>query len=146
MSTLGAATAWKQPGDTLRLKDRLRFVKSLATEAERFGHFRDRPALHLMAPEHLVLDLNPVVGIAKLLTAEGFVPNRVGIRMQSTLLAQEGNLGLPILMWFRSRHGCNLNYIHLKADVKSFYSFITLNIRSFKAYSGPSTGAYLEVW
>lgn len=121
VSAFGAARPRLQTRQALILERALGGVESLATDAECSGHLRDRPTVDTVAPQHLVLDLQPVAAVEELAArAERFVAHGLGMGMEGPRGAQGGDFRVLGLRFRASGHECQYYYIHDTRRLKRY--------------------------
>jgi hypothetical protein len=96
----------QQTGDSLGLKRRVGFIKSLSADAERAGDIGDGSSLHAAPTKHLITDLDQVARIEKLVSSKVFVLDGFRVRMEGSLVAKSGCFGVSRLRRLMSRHIC----------------------------------------
>ncbi len=79
---LGSARPRKQPGEPAGGKGGLGGIEGLTAHAKHRGHLGDRPSVHPMPAQHLVLHLHPIAPIEELMARERLVLHRRGARVQ----------------------------------------------------------------
>jgi len=93
-ASLRAALVREQAEHTVLLKCRLRLVEGGARESESVRSFADGLLIHVNLAEHLVLDLQQVVGIEEIAVLKQRVSNRFGLRIERAMPAE----GLALLL------------------------------------------------
>jgi hypothetical protein len=84
----------------------------LPANTKRIGHLRDRPPVNTVTPEHLIAHLYQVTRVEKLMASEEFVLNRLGVRMEGSLVAKSASFGIIGLSRVRPSHICHYYYVH----------------------------------
>ena len=97
-----ATFARSQSRQAIPTKCGLDQVKRRARKAERLRHTRYRMAIVSDAPQHLVLDLQPVAGVEECVGSEHLLADILGARVETTQLAQGLLFGIVAV---RFRHG-----------------------------------------
>src|SRR6516225_6985640 len=84
----------KQAEDSVLLERRLRLVERWARESERARRFADGFSIHVNLAQHLVLDLQQVVGIEEIAVLEQGMTDGLGLWVESAVPAE----GLTLLL------------------------------------------------
>lgn len=94
MPSLRATFVREQAEHTVLLKCRLRLIKGGARESEIVRSFADGLLIDVNLAEHLVLDLQQVVGIEEIAVLKQRMSDRFGLRIERAMPAE----GLALLL------------------------------------------------
>ena len=86
--SLRAAFVREQAKHPVLLKCRLRLVEGGAGESESVRGFADGLLIHVNLAEHLVLDLQKVVGVEEIAVLKQRVSDRFGLRIERAMSAE----------------------------------------------------------
>ena len=96
VSSLRTTLVRKQAEDSVLLEGRLRLVEGGAREPEGACRFADGVAVHVNLAQHLVLDLQQVVGIEEIAVLKQGVTDRLGLWIERTVAAKGLALQLAV--------------------------------------------------